>query len=105
MILFLLIFIKKGDPVFESPLYFLELKTQGVKSLAPFDFNCPWTCKRMSERIPFALILGLAPSVSEIANNTVAISAWLADAQAKSAANDIIASCEGSYLIYQSNLY
>ena len=48
---------------------------QGVKSLPPFAFSCPWTCKRISERRPFALIFGFAPSASETAKSTVAMSA------------------------------
>ncbi len=48
---------------------------QGVKSLAPLPFSCPWTCKRISERRPFALTFGFAPSASETAKRTVAISA------------------------------
>jgi hypothetical protein len=39
----------------------------------------------MSERIPFDLTFGFAPSASETAKSTVAISAWLAIAHATSA--------------------
>jgi hypothetical protein len=42
----------------------------------------------MSERIPFDFIFGFAPSASETAKRTVAISAWLAIAHAITA--DII---------------
>jgi hypothetical protein len=55
--------------------YFKFLDNQGVKSLAPFAFSCPWTCKRISEKIPFDLNFGFAPSASETAKSTVAISA------------------------------
>ena len=48
---------------------------------------------------PFDLNFGFAPSSSERAKRTVAISASLAVAQAMIAAIDIITSCEGSYLI------
>jgi len=39
----------------------------------------------MSERRPFDLTFGFAPSASETAKRTVAIKAWLARAQATSA--------------------
>ena len=59
-------------------LFVCNKKIQGVISFAPFAFRafCAWMI--ISERIPFALTFGFAPSASETANNTVATSAWLA---------------------------